>query len=211
MSGRGVFITMEGIDRAGKSTQTKLLRAFLEKEGVRVVETREPGGTVLGEKLRDLILHGEELDGVTETLLMAAARREHVMRRILPALEEGKWVVCDRFSDSTFAYQGGGRGVCTQWIEEITRGVENGAPPDMTFYFPPPPVGGATNGGDIFERRGEEFYRAVAASYQKRAEDHPERITAVSTGNNGQWRAPEDIATEIKDAVKKKFGERLGA
>ena len=205
MSGRGVFITLEGVDDAGKSTQSALLCEWL-KERVPVVETREPGGTKTGEKIRDLILHGERLDGATETLLMAAARREHILRCILPALRDGAWVVCDRFSDSTFAYQGGGRGVCQKWIAEVLREVEGDLRPALTFYLQPPSVYCANNGGDVFERSGEDFYRAVAASYQKRAEENPGRIIAIAGGGaDGKWRDKNEIAAEIQNAVKERF------
>lgn len=211
MSGRGVFITLEGVDDAGKSTQAALLGEWLtSKKQIRVKITNEPGGTGVGEKLRELVLHGGRMEGETETLLMAAARREHIVRGILPALDNGTWVVCDRFSDSTFAYQGGGRGVCQEWIASVLRKVENGLRPDLTFYFNPPPLSQNSalyTGGDVFEREGEEFRRAVAAVYQERAAKEPERIVAVkSADGGGNRRKKNEIAAEIQNAVEERFG-----
>ncbi len=199
---------MEGADGAGKSTQTALLCEWLKKRAP-VVETREPGGTEIGEKIRELILTGEQLDGAAETLLMAAARREHIIRRILPALKSGAWVVCDRFSDSTFAYQGGGRGVCQKWIADVLREVEDGLRPALTFYLLPSARGGknSAQNGDVFERSGGNFYRAVMHSYKKIAEENPDRIVPVSGDDaTGNRRGANEIAGEIQNAVQERFG-----
>ena len=131
----GKFLTFEGLDGGGKSTQAKHLAQWLRDEhGLNVVETREPGGTPLGEKLRQLVLAGKAHDPISETLLMLTARCEHISKVIKPALAKGEWVVCDRFADSTYAYQGGGRGVDEAFIQTTSKKVQDGIFPDMTFY-----------------------------------------------------------------------------
>lgn len=206
MKKRGSFISFEGVDGAGKTAQAKDLCKWLDQRGIRVMYTREPGGTRLGEQLRRVLLRAEKADGKTETLLIAAARRAHVQERILPALRKGIWVVCDRFSDSTFAYQGGGRGVPETWIKQVLSGAEEGEAPDLTFYLdsaarPNPEP------DDIFERASGVFFRKVRSAYLRRASMHPRRIRVIrSRGKDGQYRDKQIVAREIQTATAKKFG-----
>ena len=132
MSGR--FITFEGIDGAGKSTHIESVAQHLRQRGAELVQTREPGGTPLAESLRDLFLH-QDMDGLTEALLVFAARRDHVQRVIAPSLALGQTVLCDRFTDASFAYQGGGRGMDLQVLATLEHWVQQGRQPDLTFWF----------------------------------------------------------------------------
>lgn len=180
----GKFITLEGIDGAGKSTHHGWLVEALRKHGKQVVATREPGGTPLGEKLRELLLT-EPMHLETEALLMFAARREHLHKVILPALGRGDWVVCDRFSDATFAYQGGGRGLDRGKLEILETWVQEGLQPDLTLLFDVPTevararLTAAGNAPDRFEREREEFFARVRSAYLDRAARNPQRITIV--------------------------------
>lgn len=202
---RGKFITLEGIDGVGKSTQAFLLSDFLTNhKKVETITTREPGGTPFGEQLREMMFGGG-WDGVGEVLLMAAARREHVRHRILPALNDGAWVVCDRFTDSTMAYQGGGRGVCKEWITDVMRKVEEDAHPDLTFYFPVPDDFSPPTGDDAFEQSGGDFYRSVDDAYQRLAEENPARIVTIAGEKAGARRGVEDIAVEIQTIVETRW------
>ncbi|MGI9298287.1 MAG: dTMP kinase [Gammaproteobacteria bacterium] len=206
---RGIFVTFEGMDGAGKSTQAAILAASLRARNKNVLETREPGGSDAGEKLRRLVMDsGGGLDGVTETLLMAAARREHLVRRICPALARGEWVVCDRFSDSTFAYQGGGRGVRREWIAEVLRETEDGVRPDITFYLQADADSASQpllSAGDSFENRRISFYHAVDAEYRRLAKENPRRIIAVESFAMKKRRGKDEIAEEIYGAVAARF------
>ena len=185
---RGKFITLEGIDGAGKSTHLKWLAAFLESRGIPVRVTREPGGTEFGEKLRQMLLdRGQKLHPETEALLMFAARREHLAKVIVPALEAGTWVVCDRFTDATFAYQSGGSGIPWQRIEALEQWVQQGLQPDITLYFDVAPEVGRSRSGriktpDRFEQEQEDFYRRVREAYLRRAHEHPQRIHLLDAG-----------------------------
>lgn len=182
---QGKFITLEGIDGAGKSTHLKWLAAFLEKRGIPVRVTREPGGTEIGEKLRQMLLDGgQKLHPETEALLMFAARREHLAQVIVPALDAGSWVVCDRFTDATFAYQSGGSGIPWQRIEALEQWVQQGLQPDITLYFDVAPEVGRSRSGriktpDRFEQEQEDFYQRVREAYLRRAREHPQRIHLV--------------------------------
>jgi len=131
---KGRFITLEGVDGAGKSSHVQWIADFLREKGHEVLETREPGGTMVGERLRDLLL-AEPMEIETETLLMFAARREHITRVILPALSAGRWVVSDRFTDATYAYQGGGRGLAKERIALLETWVQGAFQPDLTLVF----------------------------------------------------------------------------
>ena len=202
---RGKFITLEGIDGVGKSTQAALLAAFLiNHKKIHAITTREPGGTPFGEQLRKMMFDGG-WDGVGEVLLMAAARREHVRHRISPALNDGTWVVCDRFTDSTIAYQGGGRGVCKEWIADVMREVEEDARPDLTFYFRAPDDFSPPTGDDAFEQSGSEFYRAVDDAYRRLAEENPARIITIDGVKDGTRRSVEDIAAEMQKTVETRW------
>ena len=181
----GKFITFEGIDGAGKTTHLAWLADRLRERGASVTVTREPGGTPLGERLRELLLdRTQRLDPVTETLLMFAARREHLSEVIIPALREGRWVLCDRFTDATFAYQGGGSGVPWADIAAVERLVHGELQPQITVLFDVPPAVGRQRSAqarapDRFEQEQEAFHAKVREAYLRRAREHPARIRIV--------------------------------
>ncbi len=182
---RGKFITLEGMDGAGKSTHLTWLPAFIEARGIPVKLTREPGGTPLGEKLRELMLDkNQKLNPDTEALLMFAARREHLDKVILPALRDGIWVICDRFTDATFAYQSGGSGLAWERIKALENWVQGELQPDLTLYFDVPAKVGkarihAVREPDRFEREGSSFFDRVRAGYLRRARENPARIQII--------------------------------
>ena len=184
---RGRFITFEGIDGAGKTTHLAWFRQRLEEKiadsGHSVVITREPGGTALGESLRELLLN-HPMDLETEALLMFAARREHLAQVIEPALARGDWVLSDRFSDATFAYQGGGRGLPRDKLEALERWVQGGFQPDLTVLFDIPTNiasdrRGAVRSPDKFESESDAFFNRTRAEYLRRAEESPERFAII--------------------------------
>ena len=187
-SPRGLFISFEGIDGAGKSTHIGSLAEAWRAQGREVTLTREPGGTVLAEKLRELLLH-EAMDPLCEALLMFAARRDHLQRVIEPALAQGQVVLCDRFSDATFAYQGHGRGFDLQVLATLERWVQHTdaaelRQPDLTLWFDVPPevaaqrLAGARN-PDKFEALPVDFFRRVAGGYAARLADQPQRFARI--------------------------------
>lgn len=181
----GKFITFEGIDGAGKSSHIAGVVDFLRRHGRTVVATREPGGTPLGEKLRDLLLC-EAMHLETEALLMFAARREHLAQLIEPALARGDWVVCDRFSDATYAYQGGGRGLDKTKFAQLEQWVHGHLQPDLTFLFDlPPAIAGqriAAQGRqlDRFEQERADFHFRVRQAYLERAAQSPQRMVVIN-------------------------------
>ncbi|CAB3750683.1 dTMP kinase [Paraburkholderia humisilvae] len=186
---RGKFITFEGIDGAGKTTHLGWFRQRLEAKvapgGRSVVVTREPGGTPLGESLREILLH-QAMDLETEALLMFAARREHLAQVIEPALARGDWVLSDRFSDATFAYQGGGRGLPRDKLEALERWVQGGFQPDLTVLFDVPPDTasarrGAARAPDRFEGESDAFFARTRAEYLRRAEEAPYRFVIIDS------------------------------
>ncbi|HEY2862756.1 MAG TPA: dTMP kinase [Casimicrobiaceae bacterium] len=182
---RGRLITVEGIDGAGKSTHLPWLKESIEHRGCRAWVTREPGGTALGEHLRDLLLQ-QPMAQLTETLLMFAARREHCEREIWPRLEQGIWVVCDRFTDATFAYQGGGHGVAAQCITELEHLVLGDFRPDLTLLFDVPVEVGRERLADgrpldKFERQQPGFFERVRATYLARAAAEPSRFRIIDS------------------------------
>jgi len=179
----GPFITFEGIDGAGKSTHIEPSAQALRKAGYKVVCTREPGGTALAEGLRDMVLHAP-MDGVTETLLVFAARRDHVIQVIEPARARGEAVLCDRFSDATFAYQGFGRGQSLQWLGQLERIVHEGLQPDLTLWFDVDPRiaaerRAAARPADRFEGQGVAFFSRVRAGYLARLDATPQRFVRI--------------------------------
>lgn len=181
---RGKFITLEGMDGAGKSTHIPTIIAALQAKGLQVVSTREPGGTVLGESLRDLLLH-QSMHAETEALLMFAARREHIAQVIEPALASGYYVVSDRFSDASFAYQSGGRGVPPEKIEQLEAWVHADLQPDLTILFDVPvEVSVARLAGarspDKFEQQDTAFFTRIRNAYLQRAEASPERFRVIN-------------------------------
>ena len=181
MSGR--FITFEGIDGAGKSSHIGALAEWLRGRGHDVVVTREPGGTPLAERLRELVLH-TAMDPLCEALLVFAARRDHLQGVIEPALARGATVLCDRFTDATFAYQGGGHGFDTAVLERLEAWVQQGRQPDLTLWFDLPPATAAERRGaarepDRFEARDEAFFARVRAGYARRAAADPGRFARL--------------------------------
>jgi dTMP kinase len=187
---RGKFITLEGIDGAGKSTHLTWLAGYLTARGITLCVTREPGGTPLGEKLRALLLDKDQpMHLETETLLMFAARREHIDKIIEPALARGEWVLCDRFTDATFAYQGAGRGVDRTKLGVLEQWVQGGLQPDLTIVFDLPPAVGRARAGSIkvpdrFERENEAFFERVREGYLQRAQAAPRRIRVVDASRS---------------------------
>jgi len=184
---RGLFITLEGIEGAGKSTVARWIRDWLAARGLRATLTREPGGTALAERVRQIALERgqERLTAVTETLLMFAARGIHLENLIRPALERGEWVVCDRFTDATRAYQGGGRGVDPQLIESLASQVQGGLEPDCTLLLDlPVPVGlerarSRAGAVDRFEAEAQAFFERVRAAYLALARREPRRLHVI--------------------------------
>lgn len=186
---RGKFITFEGIDGAGKSSHIEWLAEFLTGSGKVVQITREPGGTELGEKLRTLLL-SESMHLETETLLMFAARREHIARLIEPALTRGEWVICDRFSDATFAYQGGGRGLDRSKFLTLEHWVHEFLQPDLTLLFDLPlevareRIVLANRVLDKFEQERADFHERVRHAYLERAQYSPSRIRMIDANQS---------------------------
>jgi len=202
MGTQGRFITLEGIDGAGKSTHLGFIAELLTRHGVSVRVTREPGGTRLGEKLRELLLDPEQtLHPDTETLLLFAARQEHLHSVIRPALAAGQWVVCDRFTDATFAYQGWGRGIDLAKLEVLELWVQGHLQPDLTLYFDVPTQVAqerieATRTRDRFELEQQAFFERVRNGYLDRAARHPDRIRILDS-----QRSLADVQKELQDII----------
>lgn len=180
---RGRFITFEGIDGAGKSSHIEALAAWLRAQGQRVLTTREPGGTPLAEALRELLLH-KPMDALTESLLVFAARRDHLATVIEPALAAGTTVLCDRFTDATFAYQGGGRGFDLAVLSQLEAWVQQGRQPDLTLWFDLDPHlaaqrRAAARAPDRFEAQEERFFERVRDGYAARAGAAAQRIVRI--------------------------------
>ena len=198
---RGKFITLEGVDGAGKSTHLDWIAGRIEAAGKKVVVTREPGGTPLGEELRKLLL-AQPMHLETETLLMFAARREHLEQVILPALAAGTWVLSDRFTDATFAYQGGGRGLDPGRIEILENWVHHGLQPDLTLVFDLSVEEAkrrrqaATAAPDRFEQEDLDFFARVRSVYQERAARYPQRIQLIDAG-----RTVSEIRKLLEEAI----------
>ena len=187
MTKQGRFITLEGIEGAGKSTLARTLESALSERGVPVILTREPGGSPLAERLRGILLERgtEPISPVAETLLMFAARSLHIESRIRPALEQGRWVICDRFSDATRAYQGAGRGVEAGLIESLAQAVHAQLWPQRTLLLDLPVDVGLTRararraGGDRFEDEERQFFERARARYLQVAADEPQRVRVI--------------------------------
>ena len=183
MNGR--LITLEGGEGAGKSTVLEAVRERLVARGLEVVMTREPGGTPLGEQIREIVLH-QKMDLETEALLMFALRRQHLAEVIEPALARGDWVLSDRFTDATFAYQGGGRGLPRDKLETLERWVQGGFQPDLTVLFDLTPEvaserRSAARDPDRFESESEAFFNRTRAEYLRRAEEAPYRFAIIDS------------------------------
>jgi dTMP kinase len=182
---RGAFISLEGVEGVGKSTNVAFTADAVRRAGYDVVSTREPGGTQLGERVREWILNGDHgtLSPEIEALLMFAARAQHLDEVIRPALAAGRWVVCDRFTDATIAYQGGGRGASRSLLDALRVEVQRGLEPDLTLLLDAPLDVGASRISDRkpdhFEREQRPFFERVRAAYLSLAEKHPERIKVI--------------------------------
>ncbi len=203
----GFFITVEGGEGAGKSTMLAFMRDWLIKAGRDVVVTREPGGTPLGERVRDILLHARELHmtAETEALLMFAARAEHLERVIRPALDAGKTVLCDRFTDATYAYQGGGRGLSVERIAQLEAWVQGALRPNLTLLLDVPVDVGLKRANqrsapDRFEREQQEFFERVRATYLERAQREPRRLRVIDAS-----RTPAEVQQQIADVLRESF------
>ena len=197
----GRFITIEGIDGAGNSTQTANLLKFIKDKGIDVVHTREPGGTPPGEKIREMLL-SDEMGATAETLLFFAARAEHVEKVIQPALDAGRWVVSDRFTDATYAYQAGGKGFSGEKIEALEHWTLGNFEPDLTILFDIAPEKAAerlrarAGNEDRFERMGVDFFTRVRNAYLLRARNSPSRFLIVDAEQS-----PDEVARRIAQGV----------
>jgi dTMP kinase len=195
---RGKFITLEGVDGAGKSSLVAWIAERLRKAGREVVVTREPGGTPLAERLRRLVL-AEPMDPFAETLLMFAARADHVQKLIAPALARGAWVVCDRFTDATLAYQGAGKGVPEERIRQLAQATHPGLAPDQTLVFDCPyevsrsRLNGAGRALDRFESEEQAFFERVRAAYRALAAAEPGRVRLVDGS-----KSPDKVKVDVE-------------
>lgn len=183
---RGRFITLEGSEGSGKSTNLAFIHQYLQQSGIEVVLTREPGGTPLGELIRELLLdhRNSAMASDTELLLMFAARAQHLQELILPALDAGKWVLCDRFTDATYAYQGAGRGIPEARIAQLESWVQGDLRPDLTFFLDLPVAQGLARANergtpDRFEREEIDFFERVRQGYLAQARRAPQRYRVV--------------------------------
>lgn len=206
---RGRFITLEGGEGAGKSTQIALLQASLEAQGLRVRVTREPGGSDGGEEIRNLLVNGEthRWEPLTEALLNYAARHEHLQKVILPALQDGTWVLCDRFADSTMAYQGYGHRMNREVIRRLHRLVVGDTAPDLTLIFDMPVEQGLARahargaGEDRYERMGSEFHQRLRDGFLDIAKKEPVRCAVIdATGDIGAVAMA--VAAEVSQRLK---------
>ncbi|GAA0758504.1 dTMP kinase [Ideonella azotifigens] len=199
------FISFEGIDGAGKSSHIEAVHEALQQRGHRVLLTREPGGTELAEQLRALFLH-QSMDALTEALLVFAARRDHLCQRILPALSRGETVLCDRFTDATFAYQGAGRGFDLAVLRQLETWVQDGRQPDLTLWFDlPPDVAAARRAAarapDRLEREDLAFFERVREGYAQRFAEQPARFARVDSAAS-----MDAVRAQVLQAVADKVG-----
>jgi dTMP kinase len=200
---RGKFITVEGVEGVGKSTNVGFIANRLRDAGRIVITTREPGGTAVAEKIRDVLLQsaGDPINDICELLLMFAARASHVRELIYPALERGDWVICDRFTDASYAYQGGGRGLSDDWIAQLETIVQGSLRPDLTLLLDAPldvTAGRRAERGvtDRFETEQRAFFERVQAKYRELAATFPARIKLVDASGslaNVQQRLAEEV------------------
>lgn len=211
----GTLITVEGSDGAGKTTQLDLIEAYLHQRCIDLVRTREPGGTPVGEKLRGILLEGRHLNisNETELLLIFAARQQHIDEVIRPALRAGRWVLCDRFTDASYAYQGAGRGIAMERIAVLEEWVQGGLCPDLTLVLDVDVEEGmrrsvSRNPGtepDRFEQQDLEFKQAVRRCYLDRAEADPDRIRVINAAA-----AIADVDRQVKQILKSFLTRRTG-
>ena len=204
---RGLFLTLEGAEGVGKSTNIGFITQYLEKRGIEYVLTREPGGTQLAERIRDLLLAVQEepMSELTELLLVFAARAQHLDKIIEPALATGKWVVCDRFTDATFAYQGAGRGLSMETIDQLQSMVQGDLRPDLTIILDLDPEIGmqrASNRGELdrFEREQQSFFRHVRQGYLDIAKAEPDRCTVIDAS-----KALEDVKRNLLTVIEQRL------
>lgn len=209
---RGLFITLEGVEGVGKSTNMIFIANYLRNAGIPLVTSREPGGTPLAESVRTLLLddHSEPVDPMAELLLMFAARAQHLNTKILPALGAGQWVLCDRFTDATFAYQGGGRGLPLGVIAKLEHMVQKQWQPDLTIYLDLDVSIGlerARNRGqlDRFEREDVEFFENVRAAYWDRVHAQPDRFAVIDAAAS-----LEDVQAQIASALDECLARHQG-
>jgi dTMP kinase len=202
---RARFITLEGLEGAGKTSRLADLKAFLEQRGKTVLATREPGGTALGERLRELLLAPDQgsMAPLTELLLMFAARSEHVARLILPALEAGQWVLCDRYVDASYAYQGGGRNLGEAPVAALEALLPQRARPDLTLLLDLPVELGlararSRSAADRFEQETVAFHQRVREAYLARARQHPHRYCVIDAAAS-----PDQVQAAIERAVER--------
>jgi len=201
---RGKFITLEGMDGAGKSTHISDIIAQIEASGHYVVSTREPGGTALGEQLREIILH-KPMHPETETLLMFAARREHIENIVEPALTHGACVVSDRFTDATYAYQSGAKGVLAEKIKQLETWVQGDLQPDLTLLFDVPVETSLKRLADArepdkFESEDEEFFKKLREAYLTRAKENPARFRIINA-NQSLDKVTEEVKVIVKEII----------
>lgn len=202
MTGR--FISFEGIDGAGKSTQIAAIATWFQARGDEVVLTREPGGTPLAEELRALVLN-KPMDSLTELLLMFAGRRDHLQSHILPALAAGRTVLCDRFTDSSFAYQGGGRGLPLTMLEPLADWVQDGTEPELTFWFDlPPALAAARRAGareaDRIEAQQLDFFDRARAGFAARAGKAPQRVVRIDASVT-----PDEVWAQVEAVLQRRY------
>jgi dTMP kinase len=204
---RGQFITIEGVEGAGKSTMIKRIVGWLERQGHQVVRTREPGGTALAERMRDILLdrRNRELAGLAELLLMFAARAQHLDELIRPALARGETVLCDRFTDATWAYQGGGRGLPAPQIATLEQLVHGDLQPDLTLLLDLPVKEGLArasrrSASDRFESESLDFFERVRRNYLERAAADPERFVVIDAS---PW--PKAVWSQIEAALQERL------
>jgi len=200
---RGSFVTLEGIEGVGKSTNLDYVCELVRDAGHDVIKTREPGGTELAERIRELVLmHSEEcVPPIAELLLMFAARAVHLENKIIPALENGQWVVCDRFTDASYAYQGGGRGADRSFIKRLEQDVQGDLRPDMTLLLDADPGIGMKRAlqrseADRFETERNKFFVAVRNAYLERARSEPERIRVIDASTS---------LAEVQNAIREEL------
>lgn len=200
---RGKFITVEGTEGVGKSSNMAFIEEYLKKAGIDLIVTREPGGTPLSEKIRNMLLDAKQdaMCDDTELLMMFAARAQHLNELIIPALEKGQWVLCDRFTDASYAYQGGGRGIAESRIAELEQWVQGDLRPDLTLLLDMPVDEGLTRAGnrsepDRFEQERHTFFEKVRHCYLDRATRYPERFKVIDARP-----ALEEVQAQIKTVL----------
>lgn len=202
------FVSIEGIEGAGKTTAMRAISDWVSARGGEVVQTREPGGTALGEELRSVLLshRGDGMSALTEVLLMFAARAEHIERVIQPALDAGQWVISDRFTDASIAYQGAGRGLGMARVEALAQWLNARAQPDLTLWLDVPVATGLARAAgrstpDRFEAEQGAFFEAVRAGYEWLAERYPQRIVRIDASTE-----PEQVSAAIEAALEAHYG-----